>query len=57
MYGLDATGYSDLKMLAALALGALLLRFDSSGFSLDTVKSNKVQSLIAVLLAFVAYVK
>jgi len=44
-------------MLAAISAGALLLRFDSSGFSLDTVKDNKVQTVIAAALLFIAYVK
>ena len=56
MYGLGDTGFSDIKMLAALSLLGVLLHADKSGFNLDTVKANKVQTLVAVVLAFVAFV-
>ena len=56
MYGLGATGFSDLKMLAALSVGALLLKMDTSGFSLGTIQDNKVQTALAVALAFIAFV-
>ena len=56
MHGLNATGFSDLKMLAALALLGLYLRCDSSGYNIDTIKDNKVQTVVALALAFVAFV-
>jgi hypothetical protein len=56
MYGLTYTGFSDVKMLAALAIGGLFLRLDGSGFSVDTVKDNKVQTAVALVLAFIAFV-
>ena len=56
MYGLNNTGFSDLKLLASLAVGALLLRMDSSGFSVSTIQDNKVQTAVALALSFIAFV-
>jgi hypothetical protein len=56
MYGLGSTGFNDLKMLAASSAVALLLRFDSGGFNVDTVKANKAQTVITAVLLFVAFV-
>ena len=55
MYGLGATGFSDLKMLAALSVGSLLLKMDSNGFNLNTIQNNKVQTAVALALAFIAW--
>jgi hypothetical protein len=57
MYGLNSTGFGDLKLLAGLAIAGLLLRLDSSGFNVETVQANKVQTAVALLLTFIAYVK
>jgi hypothetical protein len=56
MYGLGSTGFNDLKMLAASSAVALLLRFDTGGFNVDTVKANKAQTVITAVLLFVAFV-
>ena len=56
MYGLGDTGFTDIKLLAALSVAGLVLRLDSDGINLDTIKANKVQTLIAVALSFVAFV-
>lgn len=56
MYGLGGTGFDDLKTLAALSIGSLILRVMDSGVSVDTVKDNKVQTVVALALAFVAFV-
>jgi hypothetical protein len=56
MYGLGSTGFDDLKLLAASSAVALLLRFDSGGFNVDTVKANKAQAVITAVLLFVAFV-
>jgi hypothetical protein len=44
-------------MIAVSALGAVALRLQSDGVSVDTVQKNAVQTAIAVLLAFVALVE
>ena len=56
MYGLGATGFSDLKLLAALSVGALLLKMDASGFNVGTIQDNKVQTVVCLGLAFIAFV-
>lgn len=56
MHGLSATGFDDLKTLAGLAILGLFLRLDSSGFNVDTIKDNKVQTAVALALAFIAFV-
>ena len=56
MYGLGATGFGELKMLAALSLATVLLKMDTDGFSVDTLMDNKVQTVVALVLMFIAYV-
>lgn len=56
LFGLNDTGFSDIKLLAALSVAGVVLRLDSDGLNLDTVKANKVQTLLALVLSFVAFV-
>lgn len=57
MFKLADTGFDTLKLYAVLKLGALLLRMNSDGFSLDTVKANKVLSAGSAALAYIAFVE
>ena len=57
MYGLAGTGYEALDAIAGGALLALALTLKSDGVSADTLKNNLLQSVLALLLAFIAYVK
>ena len=56
MYGLVDTGFNDVKMLAALAVGSLVLRMKADGASVDTIKANACEAVIASALVFVAFV-
>ena len=56
MYGLGDIGFGDLDTLAALSVAGIVLRMMDSGFNVDTIKNNKVQTAIAAALAFIAFV-
>eukprot|EP00545_Synedropsis_sp_CCMP1620_P012963 CAMPEP_0119003024 /NCGR_PEP_ID=MMETSP1176-20130426/311_1 /TAXON_ID=265551 /ORGANISM="Synedropsis recta cf, Strain CCMP1620" /LENGTH=153 /DNA_ID=CAMNT_0006954583 /DNA_START=51 /DNA_END=512 /DNA_ORIENTATION=+ len=55
MFKLAGTGFDPLKTLAASQLLALFLKMDSDGISTDTVMANKVQTVITVLTAVLAF--
>ena len=56
MYGLADTGFDDIKLLAALAIGSLALRMKADGVSVDTIKANACEAGVAAALAFIAFV-
>jgi hypothetical protein len=56
MFNLSGTGFDSLKMIAVTSLGALALRLQSDGVSVDTVQKNAVQTAIALAVAFIALV-
>ena len=56
MYGLIDTGFDELKTLSALALISLALKLQSGGVSVDTIKANMEETVIALGLAFIAFV-
>jgi hypothetical protein len=57
MYGLTGPQYDSMKTLAGGAVIALALRLKSDGASVDTVKANGIQTLVAVVLAILAFVE
>ena len=57
MYNLGGTGYDSLKSIAVGSLLALSLKLKSDGVSVDTLKNNIIQSVLAILLAVLAFVK
>ena len=57
MYNLGGTGYDSLKSIAVGSLLALGLKLKSDGVSVDTLKNNIIKSVLAILLADLAYVK
>jgi hypothetical protein len=56
MFNLTDTGFDALKMMAVSTLGALTLRLQADGVSIDTVQNNAAQTTIALALAFIALV-
>jgi hypothetical protein len=57
MYGLTGPQFDSMKTLAGGALVALALKLKSDGASVDTVKANGVQTIVAVVLAILAFVE
>jgi hypothetical protein len=55
MFKLSDTGFDTMKALAAANVLALLLKLDSDGFKTDTLMANKVQAVITVVLAVLAF--
>jgi hypothetical protein len=56
MFKLGGTGFDAMKALAVSHGVALLLRLNDGGFSVDTVKANKVQAVTTLTLLFLAFV-
>jgi hypothetical protein len=57
MFNLSDTGFSEIKLLATSSVLALVLRLDSDGINLDTLKDNAIQTAIMAILLFVAFVE
>ena len=57
MFHLADTGFDTLKMMAVANALALLLRLDSAGLSIDTIRANKVQTVMTIVLAVIAFVE
>lgn len=57
MFKLGGTGFDSMNALAVGSLVALALRLQSDGISVDTLKSNAIQAVIAVLLSVIAFVE
>jgi hypothetical protein len=55
MFKLGSTGFDSLKTLAVANLVALALKMDKGGFNADTIMANKVQTVITVLTAVLAF--
>lgn len=55
MCGLADSGFGTLETLAVGGALALALKLIDSGFTVDTVKDNSVQTVLAVAMLFIAY--
>jgi uncharacterized membrane protein len=57
MFGLAGAEWDSMKTLAGGALLALALKMKSDGASVDTIKANGIQTVVAVVLGVLAFVE